>query len=404
MIFKGNAITVQMLDGGIAELNFDLQGESVNKFDSKTVSELSEAITALENTKDLKGVLATSGKGVFIVGADITEFVEMFKQGPDAKVDNLNNENNNRLEELNVPVVVAINGFALGGGLEFCLACDYRVMSTVAKVGLPEVKLGLIPGWGGTVRLPRVAGASTAIEWIASGKEQKPAAALDAGVVDGVVAPEALRDAALQTLQRAIDGKLDYQARREVKKAPLQLNGTESLMAFETAKAFIAGQAGPNYPAPVTAVKCIQKGAGLDRDGALAVESEGFAKVATTSVAQSLVGLFLSDQLLAKKAKDWEKKADKKVERAAVLGAGIMGGGIAYQSALKGTPIKMKDIAQAGLDLGMSEANKLLSKRVSRGRMTADKMGSILSSIEATLSYDNFDSVDVVVEAVVENP
>lgn len=404
MIFKGNAITVQMLDGGIAELNFDLQGESVNKFDSKTVSELSEAITALENTKDLKGVLATSGKGVFIVGADITEFVEMFKQGPDAKVDNLNNENNNRLEELNVPVVVAINGFALGGGLEFCLACDYRVMSTVAKVGLPEVKLGLIPGWGGTVRLPRVAGASTAIEWIASGKEQKPAAALDAGVVDGVVAPEVLRDAALQTLQRAIDGKLDYQARREVKKAPLQLNGTESLMAFETAKAFIAGQAGPNYPAPVTAVKCIQKGAGLDRDGALAVESEGFAKVATTSVAQSLVGLFLSDQLLAKKAKDWEKKADKKVERAAVLGAGIMGGGIAYQSALKGTPIKMKDIAQAGLDLGMSEANKLLSKRVSRGRMTADKMGSILSSIEATLSYDNFDSVDVVVEAVVENP
>jgi 3-hydroxyacyl-CoA dehydrogenase/enoyl-CoA hydratase/3-hydroxybutyryl-CoA epimerase/enoyl-CoA isomerase len=404
MIFKGNAITVQMLDGGIAELNFDLQGESVNKFDSKTVSELSEAITALENTKDLKGVLATSGKGVFIVGADITEFVEMFKQGPDAKVDNLNNENNNRLEELNVPVVVAINGFALGGGLEFCLACDYRVMSTAAKVGLPEVKLGLIPGWGGTVRLPRVAGASTAIEWIASGKEQKPAAALDAGVVDGVVAPEALRDAALQTLQRAIDGKLDYQARREVKKAPLQLNGTESLMAFETAKAFIAGQAGPNYPAPVTAVKCIQKGAGLDRDGALAVESEGFAKVATTSVAQSLVGLFLSDQLLAKKAKDWEKKADKKVERAAVLGAGIMGGGIAYQSALKGTPIKMKDIAQAGLDLGMSEANKLLSKRVSRGRMTADKMGAILSSIEATLSYDNFDSVDIVVEAVVENP
>lgn len=406
MIFKGNAITVQMLEGGIAELNFDLQGESVNKFDSQTVSELSEAITALENTKDLKGVLATSGKGVFIVGADISEFVPLFEKGPEAAGENLelNSVNNNRLEELNVPVVVAINGFALGGGMEFCLACDYRVMSTAAKVGLPEVKLGLIPGWGGTVRLPRVAGASTAIEWIASGKEQKPEAALDAGVVDGVVAPELLREAALQTLQRAIDGKLDYQSRRATKNAPLQLNGTESLMAFETAKAFIAGQAGPNYPAPVTAVKCIQKGAGLDRDGALQAEKEGFAKMAGTSVAKSLVGLFLSDQLIAKKAKGWEKKADKKVERAAVLGAGIMGGGIAYQSALKGTPIKMKDIAQAGLDLGMNEANKLLSKRVSRGRMTADKMGAILSNIEPTLSYDNFDGVDVVVEAVVENP
>jgi 3-hydroxyacyl-CoA dehydrogenase/enoyl-CoA hydratase/3-hydroxybutyryl-CoA epimerase/enoyl-CoA isomerase len=406
MIFKGNAITVQMLDAGIAELKFDLQGESVNKFDNRTVTELSEAITALENTEGLKGVLATSGKGVFIVGADISEFVPMFDKGFDEAGEhiNLNNINNNRIEDLGVPVVVAINGFALGGGLEFCLACDYRVASTAAKVGLPEVKLGLIPGWGGTVRLPRVAGASTAIEWVASGKDQKPEAALDAGVIDGVVAPEALRDAALQTLQNCIDGKLDYQARREVKKAPLQLNGTESLMAFETAKAFIAGQAGPNYPAPVTAVKCIQKAAGLSRDEALKVEQEGFAKVGSTPVAKSLVGLFLSDQLIAKKAKDWEKKSDKKVERAAVLGAGIMGGGIAYQSALKGTPIKMKDIAQAGLDLGMSEANKLLSKRVNRGRMTPDQMGSILSNIEATLSYDNFDSVDVVVEAVVENP
>ncbi|GAA5316602.1 MAG: fatty acid oxidation complex subunit alpha FadB [Candidatus Pelagadaptatus aseana] len=406
MIFKGNAITVQMLDAGIAELNFDLQGESVNKFDNKTVTELSEAITALENTEGLKGVLATSAKGVFIVGADISEFVPMFDKGFEEGGEhiNLNNINNNRIEDLGVPVVVAINGFALGGGLEFCLACDYRVASTAAKVGLPEVKLGLIPGWGGTVRLPRIAGASTAIEWVASGKDQKPEAALDAGVIDGVVAPEALRDAALQTLQNCIDGKLDYQARRKVKKSPLQLNGTESLMAFETAKAFIAGQAGPNYPAPVTAVKCIQKAAGMSRDEALEVEQQGFAKVGSTPVAKSLVGLFLSDQLIAKKAKGWEKKADKKVERAAVLGAGIMGGGIAYQSALKGTPIKMKDIAQAGLDLGMNEANKLLSKRVSRGRMTADKMGSILSNIDATLSYDNFHSVDVVVEAVVENP
>lgn len=406
MIFKGNAVTVQMLDAGIAELNFDLQGESVNKFDSATVGELNQAITALEGASGLKGVLATSGKGVFIVGADISEFVPLFAAGPEAAGDHLgqNTQNLNRIEDLGVPVVVAINGFALGGGLEFCLACDYRVASTAAKVGLPEAKLGLIPGWGGTVRLPRLAGCDTAIEWIASGADKSANAALKAGVIDGVVAPDLLRDCALNVLQQCIDGKLDYQSRREQKKGPLQLNDIEGMMAFETSKAFVGAQAGPNYPAPVIAVKCMQKAAGMERDAALQVEKDGFVKVASTDAAISLVGLFLSDQLIAKKAKIWQKKADKKVATAAVLGAGIMGGGIAYQSAFKGTPIKMKDIAQAGLDLGMSEANKLLSKRVNRGRMTPEKMGQVLSSIDPTLSYDNFDAIDVVVEAVVENP
>ena len=406
MIFKGSAISVQMLEAGIAELNFDLEGESVNKFNAHTVSELSQALDSLEKTEDLKGVLVTSGKGVFIVGADITEFIPILGKEAGATGDNLsgNNANFNRIEDFSVPFVVAINGFALGGGLEFCLACDYRVMSTTAKVGLPESKLGLMPGWGGTVRLPRIAGADTAIEWIASGKDQRPAVALKAGVVDGVVEPDALRESALKVLRQCIDGKMQYAARREQKKAPLQLNQTESMMVFETSKAFIAGQAGPNYPAPITAIESMQAAAGMSRNEAIAVEAKGMAKLMSTNAAVSMVGLFLSDQLISKKAKGWAKRADRKIQRAAVLGAGIMGGGIAYQSAYKGTPIIMKDINQAGLDLGLSEANKLLSKQVNRGRMKVEQMGKILAAIDPTLSYDSFDSVDIVVEAVVENP
>jgi len=386
-MFKGNSLSVTMLDNGIAEINFDLQGESVNKFDSATVAELNQAITA-------------------IVGADITEFIPMLGDSDVDAGEHLakNTENFNRLEDLGVPSVAAINGYALGGGLELALACDFRVMSTVAKVGLPETKLGIIPGWGGTVRLPRIAGSDTAIEWIASGKEQRPDAALKAGVVDGVVAPEKLRDAALGVLQNAIDGKMDYTKRRALKTGPLMLNQVESAMVFTTSKGFVGGQAGPNYPAPMVAINCIEKSATMSRDDALAVERAGFVEVTKTTAAESLVGIFLSDQLLAKKAKGWAKKADKKIERAAVLGAGIMGGGIAYQSAYKGTPIKMKDINQEGLDLGLSEANKLLSKQVNRGRMSVEKMGAILADIDPMLSYDNFDDVDVVVEAVVENP
>lgn len=405
-MFNGSAISVKMLDAGIAEMNFDLEGESVNKFNAHTVAELTQALDALEAAEGLNGVLVTSGKGVFIVGADITEFLPILGGKTEASGDHLsgNNGNFSRIEDFDVPFVVAINGFALGGGLEFCLACDYRVMSTVAKVGLPESKLGLIPGWGGTVRLPRIAGADTAIEWIASGKEQRPDVALKAGVVDGVVEPDNLRDAALAVLQDCIGGKMEYASRRAQKKAPLQLNQTEAMMVFETSKAFIMGQAGPNYPAPITAIECMQKAATMGRDEAIEVEAQGMAKMMGTSSAEAMVGLFLSDQLIGKKAKGWIKQADKKIERAAVLGAGIMGGGIAYQSAYKGTPIKMKDINQAGLDLGLSEANKLLSKQVKRGRMKVEKMGKVLADIDPTLSYDNFDSVDIVVEAVVENP
>jgi len=407
-MFKGSTITVQMLDGGIAEINFDLQGGSVNKFDSATVNELDQAVAAIENSTDVKGVLLTSGKGVFIVGADITEFVPIFAlaNSGEGVIEHLSKNVVifNRIEDLSVPTCVAINGFAMGGGLELTLACDFRIMSTAAKIGLPETKLGLIPGWGGTVRLPRIAGADTAIEWISSGKEQRPDVALKAGVVDGVVAPELLRESAISVLQSAIDGKMDYQTRRAIKRAPLQLNQTEAMMVFETSKAFVAGQAGPNYPSPIIAIECMQQSAGLGRDEALAIEAQGFAKATETNAAESLVGIFLSDQLIASKAKGWAKQADKKVERAAVLGAGIMGGGIAYQSAYKGTPIKMKDINQEGLDLGLSEANKLLSKLVNRGRMKVEEMGKVLADIAPTLSYDNFDSVDIVVEAVVENP
>jgi 3-hydroxyacyl-CoA dehydrogenase/enoyl-CoA hydratase/3-hydroxybutyryl-CoA epimerase/enoyl-CoA isomerase len=406
MIYQSDALTVKRLDGDIAELNFDLKGESVNKFDNATVTSLTAAVDALEAESGIKGLLVTSGKPVFIVGADITEFTSLFGSGVHEikPFTTANNNNLNRLQNLPYPSCVAIKGFAMGGGLEICLACDFRVMSTVARVGLPETKLGILPGWGGTVRLPRIIGVDEAVMWITTGKDQSADAALKAGAVDAVATPEQLRDVALTTLQGAMDGKLDYQKRRQAKSSPLPLNDTEAMMAFFTIKSMVAQQAGKRYPAPVKVVDVIEKARGMSLEAALEVEAEGFAELATTDEASALVGVFLSDQLLSKKAKGWEKKADKKIERAAVLGAGIMGGGIGYQSSLKGVPIKMKDINQAGLDLGMSEASKLLAKRVSRGRMTPEKMGQILSNIDPTLGYEGFEDVDIVVEAVVENP
>lgn len=406
MLFSGQAIKLTSLNDGLVELQFDLQGESINKLNTLTMNELSSALDVLEKASDIRGLLLSSAKSVFIVGADVMEFGSLFKADEDAIKAHLavNNNNFNRLEDLPFPTVVAINGFALGGGCEISLACDFRVASSEAKIGLPEIKLGLIPGWGGTVRLPRLAGLDVAVEWIASGRENKADAALSAGVVDGVVVPDSLREAALRVLVRAANGDLPYKDRRLQKQSPLKHNDMEGLLAFESSKAFIAAQAGRNYPAPVTAIKAMQEAAKFGRDQAIGVETSAFAKLAKSTAAESLVGLFVSDQIVTKKAKSWEKKADKKVGKAAVLGAGIMGGGIAYQSAYKSTPIIMKDIAQAGIDLGLSEASKLLVKRVDRGRMSTAEMAATLARIQPALSYDGFESVDVIVEAVVENP
>ncbi|WP_373183215.1 fatty acid oxidation complex subunit alpha FadB [Halomonas campaniensis] len=404
MIYQGNAITVTRGDD-IATLTFDLKDESVNKLSSAVVAELDDAVKAIRAESGLKGLMLTSAKEAFIVGADITEFQGMFGKGSDFLVEMLERVHGifNAIEDLPFPTVTAINGLALGGGCEVLLTTDFRVMSDQAQIGLPETQLGILPGWGGCVRLPRLIGADNAIEWIAGGTQNRADAALKVGAVDAVVPGEELEAAALDILARANAGELDYRARRQEKCQPLTLGPIEQMMAFETAKGYVAGKAGPHYPAPVEAIKVIQKGAGEERARAQAIEAKAFAKLALSDVAYNLVGLFLNDQVVKKKGARFEKQA-RPVRQTAVLGAGIMGGGIAYQSASKGTPILMKDIKEDAIELGLKEARKLFAKQVERKKLTTEQMAEKLSNIRPTLSYGDFGNVDLVVEAVVENP
>ncbi|PWV70835.1 fatty acid oxidation complex subunit alpha FadB [Halomonas sp. A11-A] len=405
MIYQGNAITVTRDGDDIATLTFDLQGESVNKLSSAVIAELEEAVKAIQAESGLAGLVLASAKEAFIVGADITEFQAMFGKGGEFLESMLHRVHGifNAIEDLPFPTVTAINGLALGGGCEVLLTTDFRVMDDKAQIGLPETKLGILPGWGGCVRLPRLIGADNAIEWIAGGTQNRADVALKVGAVDAVVPGEQLEAAALDILARANAGELDYCTRREEKMQPLRLGPIEQMMAFETAKGYVAGKAGPHYPAPVEAIKVIQKGAGEERARAQAIEAKAFVKLAMTEVAFNLVGLFMSDQVVKKKGSQFEKQA-RPVKQAAVLGAGIMGGGIAYQSAAKGTPILMKDIKEEAIQLGLKEARKLFTKQVERKKLTPEQMAEKLSNIRPTLSYGDFGNVDLVVEAVVENP
>jgi 3-hydroxyacyl-CoA dehydrogenase/enoyl-CoA hydratase/3-hydroxybutyryl-CoA epimerase/enoyl-CoA isomerase len=175
-------------------------------------------------------------------------------------------------------------------------------------------------------------------------------------------------------------------------------------MSFSTAAAMVAAQAGRHYPAPHKMVETISKAARLDRDGALKLENEGFVALAKTDACKAQVGIFLADQLVKAKGKKVAKGATKEIKQHAVLGAGIMGGGIAYQGAVKGITTIMKDINQAALDLGLKEASSILEKGMQRGKVDAKKMASTLNKIIPTLDQNAIANADLIIEAVVENP
>ena len=271
MIFSSNAISIELLEGSIAQLVFDLKDASINKLSRAVIQELGDAISVVEENNNIRALIISSNKEVFIVGADVTEFLSYFALPEKELLQWIESAQDlfSRIEDLPIPTVTMINGFALGGGCEIALTTDYRVMTKTARIGLPEVKLGLFPGWGGTVRLPRLIGADNALEWICTGEDKKAEDAFKQHAVDSIVNPDQLQAAALHIINQCLDGKLDYQLRKQEKRQPLLLNQLESILAFESAKAVVAAKVGRHIPAPIAAVETVQHHATMSRDEAM---------------------------------------------------------------------------------------------------------------------------------------
>jgi 3-hydroxyacyl-CoA dehydrogenase/enoyl-CoA hydratase/3-hydroxybutyryl-CoA epimerase/enoyl-CoA isomerase len=396
-MFQGTCLRVSLNSENIAELCFDRHNDSINKLDGRTVDELGAATEVIRNAPQVRGVLVTSAKELFIVGADIFEFTSLFA-APEAQIEAHMARLNTlftAFADLPVPSITAINGLAFGGGLEMALASDARVMTESAQIGLPEVSLGLFPGYGGTVRLPRTTNTAIAIDWISTGKPQSARNALAAGAVEAVVPPAALRQAALERLESLIASG-EWQANRTRRRVCASID-LESFVRVKTALVKNA----VHQPAALAAVELIERTAQLDRNEALKLEHAAFARIARTQAAGSLIQLFINEQTIKRKGKTYAKIA-RDVQSAAVLGAGIMGGGIAYTSAIRGIPVILKDVAPKALELGITEAKKQLSKRVGSGHIGQQEADEVLASIRPTLEYGGLESVDVVIEAVVE--
>lgn len=401
-MYAGKSVTLTLAENGIAELVLDAAEASVNVMNTHLQDELGQALAALTAADGVKGLLLSSAKPAFVLGADITEFTALFDLDADAIVEWAGRVHTllDTIENLPYPTVAAVNSMALGGGMELALSTDLRVTDSKAKLGLPEVNLGICPGWGGTVRLARLIGAEAGLSWMLTGKPVKAAVALEQGAVDAVAEPENLMEEARAVLQQAIDGERDYMARRAAKQAAMA-SGEESAAAMAAARAQFGKRLDPRYPAAPSILNSVTEAMDKPFAEAIAIEARCFSELAIGFEARNLVGLFLSDQVVKKKTRGWAKQGAE-VKQAAVLGAGIMGGGIAYQSSLSGVGIRMKDITQEALDLGMSTAGSILDRSISKGRMTEEGKEKILAGIQPELTYEGFDSVDYVVEAVVE--
>lgn len=399
--------SLKIIDKGeIALLEWDMVGESANKLSTDMMLRFREVISELKSSSYKAVVMVSRKKNIFIAGADIDE-IKSLKAGDDfADAVRRGQEIFNELEDLPIPTVAAIHGACMGGGCEMALACDYRLCSDAkaTKIGLPETKLGIIPGFGGCVRLPRVVGLQGALDIILAGKAVNARKAKKLGLVDDVFHPAVLEDQALKFAQKIAKGGKRAKKYKPKKLQDRFLEGALGRgLVFKTARKTVMKQSHGHYPAPLEALKAIQKGFGKNRTAAMKAELEGFLKVAGGEVSQNLIRLFFMMEGVKKRQGVTSDVKPKKVTHMAVLGAGTMGGGIAYVAADKGIYCKMKDITQDAIDRGFQAAYKIWNKKRKRRRLTKYELVEKKSHVTGGLDYAGFGQMDVVVEAIVED-
>lgn len=393
----------QQMDDGVLAVTFDAEGKSVNTFGEATIKELDALTAELSARTDLKGLVFQSKKSTFIAGADIPQFVKLFDQPLTAveEVVRAGQRIFNRIENMSCPTAALINGAAMGGGLELALACDYRVASDVPgyQIGLPEVKLGLIPAWGGTARLPRIIGADNAIEMICSGKTISAKDALKNKLVDVVVSPDKMLGAALNLF------KLNtYQKVRAAKTGPIKLSWTEWMLTFRLAEGQVSAKAGKHYPAPIKALNVMKDGKKLDSVDAMELEVGAFVELFGGDTAKNLIRTFLLEQSVKGSAKKFvEKNGNPTVKSVGVLGAGVMGRGIAGLVAGKKLPVKVFDENAAALEKCYNEAKEYQMSKVGKGYITTEEAMDVMANLRPVNNISELTDADLVIEAIYED-
>jgi 3-hydroxyacyl-CoA dehydrogenase/enoyl-CoA hydratase/3-hydroxybutyryl-CoA epimerase len=403
-------IDFQVDKDGVAMLTLDVKDKPMNVMTPEFMADIKELGARIAADDKVIGAVLTSGKDSFMAGADLKEIVAQFGPGADVQIVytwcRALQQAYRDLETCGKPVAVAINGTALGGGLELCLACHYRVAANNPKAvfGLPEVTVGLMPGAGGTQRMPRLIGIEPALQLMTQGKHLKPAEALEAGVVNELVEPGKEVAAAKAWVLESGDSEQSWDKKGFKVPGGAGLMNPSAIQTFMFGTSILQKMTNHNYPAPITIMSAVYEGTVLPMDTALSVETKYFVSLLLHPVSRNMTRTLFINKGAADKLVRRPKGPEKRpVTKLGILGAGMMGAGIAFVSARAGMHVVLLDTTRDKAESGKDYSRELLQKRIDKGRTTSDKAADILDRIHTTTDYDDLAGCELVIEAVFED-
>ncbi len=406
-----NAFKFENIENNIGIVTFDLKGEKANKFNTPVMQELDKLLDEIALKTDLKCLLfMTAKKGIFIAGADINEIRDITDIDISYDVARKGQEVLNKIEKLPYPTIAVIDGACMGGGTELTLACKYRLASDSpkTKIALPEVNLGILPGWGGCTRLPKLIGLQRSLDIILTGRNMIPKKAQRSGVVDKIIPKEQVRESAVKFANDVISGKNVLARSRRKQKglliALLEKNPLGRTLVFSQAKKAVLKKSHGHYPAPLEALKVVKKGYGKSLKTGLEAEAKALGKLIPTAISKNLIKIYYWTESVKKQNGTTNPEVKTfPVSKSGVLGAGVMGGGIAQLFAGKNIPARVKDINYEAVAKAYQQAASVLKGKLKRRRITKLEFSQILQKITGTIDYSGFKSVDFIVEAIVED-
>jgi 3-hydroxyacyl-CoA dehydrogenase/enoyl-CoA hydratase/3-hydroxybutyryl-CoA epimerase len=407
-IYQCDTVTVDRDKDGSVLVRIDVPDRTLNVIDKQVLFDLDVALDHILAEGRVPIVLIHSGKPTgFIAGADITKFTSIRNAAEAEEVSLAGQKLFDKLAAMPMPTVAMVSGPCLGGGLELALACDYRVVFDTrgTQLALPEVRLGLLPGWGGTQRLPRVIGLERALQVILNGVQLDAKKAFRWGLADFCPANEQeVRDSRTKIIGRALrDGKVDRQwlPYRTTRQRLLEGNPIGRYLLFRVTERILHRTVWEDLPAPAEALEVVRVGLRDGMKAGLAAERAAIGRLSTTPACRNLVGMFLSREQARKMPAGHDVRTE--VQRVGVVGAGVMGAGIAQLAALKGCQVIVQEVNEAALAAGMSRIKELFHKASERGVMSAGEADRRLAAIKGTVAWEDFGNVDVVVEAAIED-
>jgi len=399
--------TLEVDSERVAWITFDDPDRSLNVLTESVLGrfeQVLEEVHALQGQHQIRALVVRSGKPQgFIAGADVAAIagIESPEEGRAAAA--AGQAIFSKIDALQIPTVAAIHGVCLGGGMELSLACRFRVASDSpkTKLGLPEVQLGILPAWGGTTRLPRLIGLQAALDMLLTGKQLDTRRALARGLVDAVVPAELFRDKVEAFVRDRLDGAPVRSPKRSLVTRVLDGTPPGRALVLRQAKKRVLAQTGGHYPAPLRILEVAAASKG-SVDASLAREAEAAGELIAGTVSKNLIHVFHMREAARKGPGSGVGQRSSRIEHLGILGAGVMGGGIAQLAANNGIQVRIKDIRHDAVAGALQHARSLFQRSAKRRRLSRLEADQRMELITGGLDYAGFAQADVVIEAVVE--